>query len=221
MGAPFSNPLLTLASLRWLHENERVSAADAGRVRSSLPALQPGANAAAYGDNKALFVKKEGTTACGACVYASAAASAVGIPAVTALEPGCASARLWNGREWVYMGGGRTHAEGHRVQWRIWAWGDTFDFLLLAQRIYGDERAATLAADYWGAAARLTLFLGGNPAPMYDKALRLQPLHAGLWREYLRTLENAPAEREKAVAELNRTVGAFSPTVMGAVLSAR
>lgn len=105
VGAPFSNPLLTLSSLRWLHENERGSAADyAGRVRSSLPAFRSGANAAAYGDNK---------------------------------------------------------------------------------------------------------------------ALRLQPLHVGLWREYLRSLENMPAEREKAVEELNRTAGAFSPTVMGAVLSVK
>lgn len=221
-GAVFSNPLLTLSSLRWLHENERGSAADyAGRVRSSLPAFRPGANAAVYGDNKALFVKREGSTACGACIYAAAAASAMGIPAVTLLEPGCASARLWNGREWVYMGRGQTHAEGHRMQWRTWAWGDKFDFLLLAQRVYGDERAATLAADYWGAAARLTLSLGGNPAPMYNKALRLQPLHVGLWREYLRALENTPEAREKAVEELNRTVGAFSPPVMGAVLSDR
>lgn len=151
MGAPYSNPLLTLSSLRWLHENERGSAADiAGRVRASLPAFRPGANANAYGDNKALFVKREGSTACGACIYAAASASAMGIPAVTALEPGCASVRLWNGREWAYMGRGHGHADGHRFQWRTWAWGDKFDFLLLSQRIYGDERASTLAADYWG-----------------------------------------------------------------------
>lgn len=226
-GSVFTNPLLTISSLRWLNENERGSAADfAGEVPRSLPPPSTSAKRrqeldTRMGDNKAQQVRVGGATSAGAAGYAAAAATAMGIPSMTVMEPGNVSALIWNGAEWLGTRGCAALPANHRLGGQTWRGGYTQDFLLLATRLYVTERQRTLCADNWGAVARFSLATHGDAVLYYKRALNIQPLHVGLWREYLQLLRDKPEQRDAAIDALNHTVGEVSPSVMGWLLRQR